>query len=139
MCIVGLVLVLLAMVLLAIIAFVKTAVIALPWTISASVLGIVVGTSLAFWPVTDPRRRWVLACILSIVITFGAGFALVWIVPMEAPPQPQGMENLVELPVPTQEIIDQHLPYHLGIWSLFSGAISVWTLSMLQKPVDKVG
>ena len=137
MCVVGLILVSLAMVLLAIIAFVKTAVIALPWTLSATVLGTLAGTSLTSWTLTDPQRRWVLACILSIAITFGAGFALVWAWPMEAPPQPQGMENLVELPVPTQEVIDKHFPCHLGIWSLLSGAISALALSMQQRPFDK--
>lgn len=138
MCIVGLIVVLLAIVLLAVITFVKTAVITLPWTISATVLGALAGTSLTFWTLTDPQRRWVMACILSIAMTCGAGFTLVWAVPMEAPPQPQGMENLIDLPVPTQVMIDEHFPYHLGIWSLFSGAISICALSMLQKRFDKL-
>ena len=138
MCVIGLIVLLLIMVIMAVLAFVKTALIALPWTISATILGVLAGVLLTFWTIHESRQRTIYASLLSMVITFAAGYVLLWLVPIEAPPQHEGIEKLMELPVPTLDVIQQHFPVHLGIWSLLGGAASALGISAIQRRFGKI-
>lgn len=128
MCLVSLILCMFLIALLAVVAFVKTAIAVLPWTVSAMLTSVVIGVLVGRSLVGDLAKRAIVASILTSVLTFGTGYGLAMAIPFKAPAPLEPGENLVKFPQPTIEQIREHFPRHLLIWSLIGGGLTAVVL-----------
>jgi hypothetical protein len=112
-----------ALILLLVIVFVKSALILLPWTITAMVLAGLSGVALG--KLVDHSRKLaaIVGIISSLVLTIAFGYLGYWLIPPTAPPQKQGYEILLALPEPSQADLRQMLPIHLTISAVLSALV----------------
>lgn len=119
-----LLLILAFLILLLLILFVKSAVILLPWTLSAMVLGGLSGIALGKLTTQSNRKGILIGVVSSMILTLTFGLAFYYLAPPKPPPPNEGWEVLLETPEPTQEDLQKMFPIHLGIVSVL-GAIFV--------------
>lgn len=131
MCMIAFLVFVLTMIVLATVAFVKTALIALPYTLSAAILSVIAGLAAHRFTVGDAVKRSIYCGIAAIALTFGLGYVFKSAIPINPVPK---KADLMSFPEPDLEKINEHFPSHLAIWSLLAGC----TTTLITYPRDKV-
>ena len=109
---------------LALVAFAKSAAVLLPWTISAAVLAALSGMGFARLVGGSKARGAAVGGLSCFVLTFALGCLGFWLIPPKAPPAlKRGEEQLFSLPEPTKEDLKSFLPIHLAIVGVISTTI----------------
>lgn len=119
-----LLIILACLILLLLILFVKSALLLLPWTLSAMVLAGLSGVAAGKLATQSEKKGVLIGAATSMVLTFAFGFGLYYFSPPKAPAPNEGWEILLETPEPTQEQLQKMFPIHLAIVSVL-GAIFV--------------
>lgn len=126
------------LILLSLVIFVKSALLLLPWTGTAVVLAGLSGVQLGKLAGRSQASRAAVSVASSLVLTVAFGYLGYWLLPPAAPPQKQGLQELLEFPDPTQADLLQMLPIHLAIvgvmgslvvsrwWYRWSPEINLW-------------
>ena len=81
-------------------AFVKSALLLLPWTITAAVLAGLFGMGLGMLAKSPRATGTTISVLSSFGLTFGFGYLGYWFIRPVAPPQKHGWEALLEQPNP---------------------------------------
>jgi hypothetical protein len=109
--------------LLFLVLFVKSALLLLPWTLTAGVLAGVAGIGLGKQAGRSRASATAVRVGTTLLLTFAFGYLACWLVPPTAPAPKQGVEALLEVPEPRQADLWQMLPVHLGIVSVLSALV----------------
>lgn len=104
-------------------AFVKSALILLPWTITAAVLAGLSGMGLAMLTKKSRATGATVSVLSSFVLTFGFGYLGYWFIRPLAPSQKHGWEAVLDLPNPSQADLTNMFPLHLGITAILCALV----------------
>ncbi|MFO0812610.1 MAG: hypothetical protein U0796_05295 [Gemmatales bacterium] len=111
------------MAMLLMVVFIKSAMVLLPWTITAGVLAGLTGLGLGKLSRGSKSLKLGIGMACSLVLTVVYGyFGYMLIKPPGAVPR-QGIEQLLTLPDPTQDDLWQMLPVHLAIVGIITAVI----------------
>jgi hypothetical protein len=127
-----------AAILLLLVLFAKSALVLLPWTITAAVLAGLCGIGLGRLAGLSRPIGAVLSVVTSIILTLVFGFLGYRLVPPTPPPPKEGLEALVSAPEPTRQDIRDMLPVHLCIVAVV-GAMVVARIWYWSPKASKPG
>ncbi len=105
------------------VAFVKSALILLPWTITAAVLAGLSGMGLGMLAKTSRASGTAISVLSSFGLTFGFGYLGNWLIHPLAPEQKHGLEAVLDLPNPSQADLSNMFPIHLGITAVLCALV----------------
>ncbi len=112
--------------------FVNTAMILLPWTIPATVLGVLAGFTVgANAPISVTTRR-LMGGFITFVAVLGLGYAGLAIVPPKAP-QPVAASDPLQLFPLNEKSLSETVPIHMGISAAIGAIGVVIALSAMKK------
>ncbi len=132
------------LILLLLITFVQSALILLPWTVGATMVGALAGIGLGRLVGRSRATGALVSVVACFTLTIGLGYLAYALVPPKAPPQKKGLEEIMSMPTPSQDALWGTLPIHLSIsailgsvivsrlWYSWSPDLTVWTEE--QKP-----
>lgn len=127
MCAILILALLLVVVLIGFLIFVKTAVILLPWSLSAAALAMLTGVLVGRFVLQSAKPQFAMPVSIAatFVLTLALGYSACSLVPPKVPPAAPPKHDLrdaFDLPRPSQEKLEQHIPTHLAIAALLSAA-----------------
>lgn len=111
-----------------IIVFVETAVVVLPWTVTATLVAAILAVQFAKIQGRDSRHRASIAAIATFALTLALGFLGYAAIPPSAPSSPDARRAVLwGLPETTREEVRRMFPVHLSIWALGGASVSgIW-------------
>lgn len=135
MCFVLALALLLALVLVALVVFVKTALFLLPWSLPAAALATLVAVLIG--TLARKSERPELALPLSLPTAFLLTLALAYLGCQVVPPEvaSSGTRSVLDMPAPSQETLDDHLPVHMTIAALASTAVVAFLFVVVLRAV----
>jgi hypothetical protein len=143
MCLILLALLVIAAFILLAAIFVQSAVVLLPWTLPAAVLGSVFGFVSAKLIGRERLTGAAVGVVSSLILTLVIGFLSYKLTPPKAPLQKQGFEALLSPPVPTLQDLQQNFPVHLCISAVLSALVVAimcyWLPSTSKERLDSGG
>ena len=113
--------------------FVKSAIVLLPWTVTASALGGLLGLAVGKGLLQRVERGAAhgASFATSFVLTYIFGYVGWWLNPPTAAPQPSNWwDALMTMPQPSQADLWDTFPVHLGIAGIVAALIA---LSLLRR------
>ena len=105
-----------ALILLLVTIFIKSALVVLPWTATATVVAGLAAFQLGIRVGRTPARRAAMGALGTLALAFAFGYLGYGVVPPSVPPPKKGFAELTELPEPTADDLRQMFPIHLAIW-----------------------
>ncbi|MFT3882785.1 MAG: hypothetical protein QM703_24420 [Gemmatales bacterium] len=121
--------------------FVKSALVLLPWTISAGVLAGLSGVGLGKVVGRTKVTGATISVLASFALTIVFGYLGYWLITPPGAAPKQGLEQLLTMPEPTQKDLLEMLPIHLVIVGIITAIIvsRVWyrwspDLNLLPDP-----
>jgi len=125
MCAILLLAAVIVVVIVAFVVFVQTAMILLPWSLSAGALAVLLGLLLGklLSRSAVPQIAMPAGLFATAVLTLTIGYLGCSLIPPQVPPAPQrtgDLRDAFEMPPPSQEKLNEHIPTHLTIAAMLS-------------------